>query len=114
MKSAQAHILGMVEERIEKRNLVAIQAAAFSNTGSILIYRQLGKQALGSIHYDFQADAYKLSITVAGRRIPSQIGRAGYFDFYQKYDEPTRFWDALAEALAEMVKAPSAAKALAN
>lgn len=101
MKTAQQRIIEQIENAIGADfGLSCAQVSAYSNTGSILIYsNEDATTAFGSVAYDFQSSTYKLSITLRGRKIASQIGRADYFDFYQEYEQATRFWDALTEAL---------------
>lgn len=37
--------------------------------------------------YDFQKDDMRFTLTVLGRKIPSQPGRSDYFDFWMSFNE---------------------------
>lgn len=96
METQQQRILRILRAKLEGLGYVLAQQSTFANRGTVFIY--IGDEATiphGEIRYDFQSSNYTMTITVAGRKIPSQPGRNDYFDWYQAYTEPTTFWDAI-------------------
>ena len=97
MNSVQQRILAQIENELIGRKYSVAQSSDYANTGRVLIYTGMSERvAVGFLRYDFQGDRYTLSINWHGKNIPSQVGREDYFDFYQAYNEPTRFWEVLA------------------
>ncbi len=101
MKSFQQRTLESIERMAEDFGLECTQSASYGNAGQVNLHIPDSHVPLGFIAYDFQSSTYKLSITINGRKIPSQVGRADYFDFYQDNDKPTRFWHALEHELTQ-------------
>lgn len=96
MKSIQQRTLEQIEQRLTKAGYELAQKATWGNVGTVHIFSDASATTpVGSIGYDFQDGSYKLALTWRGKKIPSQEGRADYFDFYQRYDEPSRFWPVL-------------------
>ena len=103
MKSFQQRCLDAIEEKAAALRLDCTQVSNFANTGSVLVHFHGGSaKVIGRIDYSFDAGYYRLKIYVDEKPVLSQPPREGYFDFYQANDAPTKFWDALAEALVRM------------
>jgi hypothetical protein len=83
----QKKVLNNIKALIEARGLEALDCPNFSNTGHISIQHPAEVGELAKVGYNFQNDRYTLTITVLGERIPSQPGRADYFDFYLMFTD---------------------------
>lgn len=102
MQTMQDRILNLIEKQLADRGYASAVNFSLSNVGDVYIFASPEHTLpIGQINFDFQDYGYKVDLTVKDQRIPSQIGRADYFDFYQKYSEPTRFWEVLAEVFSQ-------------
>lgn len=100
MQSTQKRVLDLITHALDERKVTHTISYNYSNTGNIYLYpEQSAPVAFGKIHFDFQPSYYTVSIEVDGVGIPSQAGRAGYFDFMQDYTKATLFWQVLAREL---------------
>lgn len=101
MITAQERILGAIENELLQLGYECAIQKVYGNVGTVYIYlprvstTSVNTIAVASINFDFQDGTYKLSLTVSGKKIPSQPGRADYFEFYQRYDQHSAFWSAL-------------------
>lgn len=103
MKSFQSRVLDKLEAEVAKFGLETSIQSDWGNTGTVLIHQPGSITPAALIRYDFQSSSYKLTITVGGRRVPSQFGRYDYFDFYHgDLQATTRFWPCLYEELAAL------------
>ena len=71
----------------------------YSNCGTVNIHRHDEVTPFARVHFNFQSGYYTLQLEVNGTLVQSQPGRKGYYDFYQKNNEPTHFFDAFKEAI---------------
>jgi hypothetical protein len=100
VQTTQKRILDMIAHALDERKITHTISYSHSNTGSIYLYaEQVAPVAFGKIRFNFQSCSFTMSIEIDGVGIPSQAGRADYFDFLQAYDEPTLFWRVLAREL---------------
>lgn len=85
----QKKVIADIKTTLESINpkLEAIIIPNFSNTGKLSIQYKDKVGELASINYDFQRDTMTFSIVVGGKKIPSQLGRSDYFDFYMNHNE---------------------------
>lgn len=102
MQSFQARVLSKIAETAEAHGAEVSQSSDYSNTGRVNLHRRGAIAPAIVIDYDFQGSTYKLALTSQGVRIPSQPGRAGYFDFYQNNATHSRFWECLDAELARV------------
>ena len=100
IETVSERIIGKIKQKLESRGYEIALKSTWANVGRIFIYRNVDiARAYAEISYDFQAETYTLTLTVNNKRIPSQIGRDDYFEFYQKYSEGSEFWNALRDYL---------------
>lgn len=102
MQSFQARVLSKIAETAEAHGAEVSQSADYANTGSVNLHIAGMIAPAIVIGYDFQTSTYTMRITSRGVRIPSQIGRADYFDFHQNNASPSRFWECLDAELARV------------
>lgn len=114
MQSFQARVLAKIAELAEARGAEVSQSPEYLNTGTINLHGAGVIAPAIVVGYDFQTATYTLTLTTGGQRIPSQLGRAGYFDFHQGNAYPTRFWEALAAELDKVFGKPKSARLLAK
>lgn len=94
MTSIQDRILAQLEARITGAGLEPTIRYNFANCGMVYLHRKGEMTPFASVRFNFQDGTYTLSIKWNGAPVPSQPGRNDYFDFYQPYDQPSRFWGA--------------------
>ena len=93
MHSMQQRTLNAIANALTLAGLQTAQQQVWANTGSVYAYQQHNNMLpCIVIAYNFQAVNYKQTLTAHGTQIASQPGRSGYYDFYQQYTQPTRFW----------------------
>ncbi len=100
MKSFQERTLERIESAAKQHGVECSASHDWANTGRVNLHEKNAAGAFGFVRYDFQTSNYKLALHIHGRQIPSQPGRADYFDFYQNNDGMTLFWDVFNRELA--------------
>ena len=95
----QQHMLAQISNALTLAGLQPCVAQQWANTGTVYGYAGTTQTPAVAIAYDYQHGNYTLSLRVLGVPVNSQPGRYGYYDFYQPYTQPTRFWFCLYTAL---------------
>lgn len=88
----QVKIIELLRKEIIDAGFEALLVPNFSNTGYISIEKEGEFGAFGRITYDFQRDNFNLVLEWNGVKIPSQPGRAGYFDWYFQSRDERAMW----------------------
>jgi hypothetical protein len=81
-QSFQDRMIQSITAKIEAAGFEVSTQADWGNTGSIYAHREGVIVPVITVGYNFQSGSYTLTLTAGDRRVPSQIGREGYFDFY--------------------------------
>ena len=103
IQSFQDRVLNKIDNFLKSAGLETSIAYDWSNTGNVYGHRAGWVRPKVTIGFNFQPETYTLTLTVRERRIPSQVGRAEYFDFYhQKATDKSRFWVCLDEELKKL------------
>lgn len=99
MKTFQQRTLDEIEHICEQYGCECTLSQNYGNTGQVNIHFRENPMPCASVTYNFQPGSYTLSMAAGLTRIPSQPGRADYYDFYQENVGQTRFWEALRKML---------------
>ena len=91
MRNMQSKVLAKFSEVIEARGFEPVQKAQFANMGIISVEHPDKLGSIMQVRYEFQDTSATFSMSVGTKKIPSQPGRADYFDFYIRYDQPAQF-----------------------
>jgi hypothetical protein len=79
-----------------------IKQASYGNVGFISVQLPNEVGSLASVNYNFQTGTMNFSVTVDKRKVPSQPGRADYFDFYMDHDARAEYRNFRAVLEAEL------------
>lgn len=102
-QSFQQRVIDAIERRLHDYGLDTSIQAHWGNTGTIYGHLKGEIEPAIQVGYNFQHGSYNLTLTVGDIRIPSQVGRYDYFDFYHDpVTARTRFWGCLDDELAEI------------
>jgi hypothetical protein len=114
MQSFQSRLLAKIAAQAEAHGAEVSQSSDFSNVGRVNLHQHGEIVPAIVVGFDVQPSTYKLTLTVRGERVPSQVGRAGYFDFFQAIANESRFWECYAAALVRVFGKAKRAKAAAR
>ena len=112
---SQKKILGIISRQITDAGFEAIYKSHWANAGAIYVEHagQFGTKV--KVTYNFQNNYFTLAIwRCAGDRdtgVPSQPGRAGYFDHYLKYSDVAGFTHFQLQLATELARASGAGAA---
>jgi hypothetical protein len=82
MKSIQTKLTETIFQLFEDNGFELINVSKLSNLGYWSIQKSNSLKELGAIGYEFQDSYNMFTITIGGRRVPSQVGRDDYFTFH--------------------------------
>lgn len=102
-------VLTNLKALAESLGLEVIDRPQWANNGSLSIQFPDEIGELASVGYDFQDTwgTMTFTLTVKGKRLPSQPGRPDYFDFYIQYtaaDDFRYFRNRLQQALSTLTR----------
>lgn len=81
-QSFQDRMIQSITAKIEAAGFEVSTQTDWGNTGSIYAHCKGEVTPIIMVGYNFQSGSYTLTLTAGDRRVPSQIGREDYFDFY--------------------------------
>ena len=105
MQSIQSKITADIQKKFEHYGFEAVTVKNCSNIGYWSIQRLDDLQEFGRVGFDFQGSYNIFKITIGDRKIASQPGREGYYDFMIKtsnIDGYRKFTAVLDEELFEL------------
>lgn len=103
MQTFQDRVLKRIADSLTYYGLEPSISFDWANTGLVYGHNPNAITPVVTIGFDFQPASYKLTITVGSRKIPSQLGRPDYFDFYYpEASAKTRFWNCLEAELKQL------------
>ena len=91
MQSIQSKIEADIKKKFEFHGFEAVVVKNCSNIGYWSIQRPDDLHEYGRVSFDFQGSYNVFKITIGDRKIESQPGRAGYFDFHIKTSDNTAY-----------------------
>jgi hypothetical protein len=92
MITFQSKVLRDITSVIEAAGFQCIDVPNYSNGGKLSIQLENKIGELGSVSYHIEFNTMTFSITLGGKKIPSQPGRADYFSFYMSHTSVSKYY----------------------